>query len=126
MGGEQAGGWDDPTTCFRKAFHPNQPKRFSISKRNLAPYGARKAGDGMNEGTVAATFLIVFREALEASLIVGIIMTALARLNQQRYFPQVIGSSILAILVSVAAGFVLASSTQSVQGQAKKMIEGII
>ncbi|MBI3999499.1 MAG: FTR1 family protein, partial [Candidatus Omnitrophica bacterium] len=80
----------------------------------------------MSEGTIAATFLIVFREALEASLIVGIIMTALARLSQQRYFPHVIWSSIAAIVGSIAAGFVLASATKSIQGSAEKMIEGLI
>jgi len=80
----------------------------------------------MNEGTIAATFLIMFREALEASLIVGIILTALSRLGQKRYFPHVIGSVLVAIVASVFAGIGLMSLTESVQGNMEKAIEGII
>src|SRR3989338_7696561 len=80
----------------------------------------------MNEGTIAATFLIVFREALEASLIVGIVMTAMARLDQQHYFPHVIFSAVLALISSLVAGFLLMQATDAVQGKAGKMIEGLI
>lgn len=80
----------------------------------------------MNEGSIAATFLIVFREALEACLIVGIILTALTRLGQKRYFPHVFLSAASAIVVSIFAGFALASATESVQGKAQEMIEGLI
>ena len=80
----------------------------------------------MDQGSIFATFLIVFREALEAGLIVGIILTTLAKLKQQRYVPHVIMSTILALGASVAAGFALAILTQSAQGKAEKMIEGLI
>jgi high-affinity iron transporter len=80
----------------------------------------------MNEGTVAATFVIMFREALEASLIVGIIMTALSRMGQSRYFPHVVGSAVAAIFVSILAGFGLMQLTESAQGNMEKVIEGII
>jgi len=80
----------------------------------------------VNEGTVAATFLIVFREGLEASLIVGIILTALARLNRHRYFPHVIVSTIIAIFASVLAGMGLMSLSESAQGNWEKVIEGTI
>lgn len=80
----------------------------------------------MNESSIAATFLITFREALEASLIVGIILTALARLNQQRYFPHVVVSTICAVVASIAAGMILMSIADSLKEEVEKMIEGII
>lgn len=78
----------------------------------------------MNTGALINTFMIVFRETLEAGLIIGIILTLLAHLKQKRYFPHVIGSSSLAILVSLIAGFFLMSLTGSVQGAMQKLVEG--
>ena len=80
----------------------------------------------MNEGTVASVFLIVFREALEASLIVGIIFTVLSKLKQRRYFPHVIWSSVFAIGVSVVAGLGLTLLTSQVRGTTAELIEGAI
>ncbi len=77
-------------------------------------------------GTITATFLIVFREALEASLVVGIIMTVLARLKQNRYFPLVIGSSLTAIAASFLAGFGLMMLTGKMRGRTEEMIEGSV
>src|SRR3989338_10056702 len=80
----------------------------------------------MNEGSLIATFLIVFREALEASLVVGIIMTVLARLKQNRLFPLVLGSSLLAVLVSFFAGMGLMMLTAKLRGQAEELLEGVV
>ncbi len=76
------------------------------------------------EANIVTTFLIVFRETLEASLIVGIILTLLARLNQTRYFPHVIFSSLAAIIASFIGGFILMNLTDSAQEQIGKIIEG--
>ena len=80
----------------------------------------------MNEGTVFATFVVVFREALEASLIIGIILTVLARSKAHHYFSTVIGSSLAAMALSFLAGSWLAGMTDTVQDRAKQMIEGVI
>lgn len=80
----------------------------------------------MIEGSFVATFMIVFRESLEASLIVGIVLTVLARLRQSRYFPHVLTSSLVAILASVLAGFALMSLTTQVRGDWEELIEGMI
>ncbi len=77
-------------------------------------------------GSVMAVFLVVFREALEASLIVGIILTALAKLNQQRYFAHVFWSVAASIAVSILAGVGLMGLTGSIKGQMEKMIEGLV
>ena len=80
----------------------------------------------MSDGTFMATFVIVFRETLEAALIVGIILTVLARLGAMRYGPHVWASSALAVAVSILVGWVLSVTTQSIQGQWEKIIEGVI
>lgn len=80
----------------------------------------------MSEATVAATFLVVFREALEASLIVGIILTLLARLKAQRYFSHVFASTLAAILISIGTGLWIRTLTEATQGKMEKLIEGVI
>ncbi|MBI2104991.1 MAG: FTR1 family protein [Candidatus Omnitrophica bacterium] len=80
----------------------------------------------MWDGTVMATLLVVFRETLEAGLIVGIILTVLARLRAMRYAPNVWSSVFLAVGLSLAAGWALSLATQATQGQWEKGIEGVI
>ncbi len=80
----------------------------------------------MDSGSILTTFLVVFREALEASLIVGIILTVLARLGQKKYFPHVLVSSLAAIGISILAGIFLMRLTASAQGKMKELIEGVI
>ncbi|OGW80291.1 MAG: hypothetical protein A3B72_08835 [Omnitrophica bacterium RIFCSPHIGHO2_02_FULL_45_28] len=70
--------------------------------------------------------MIVFRETLEAGLIVGIILTTLVKLNQKRYIPYVIISTVSAVAVSIVASLALSALTDSLQGNAEKMIEGLI
>jgi len=80
----------------------------------------------MDQGAFLSTFLVVFRESLEASLIVGIILTALHRLRQWRYCPHVLASIGLAILVSLFIGMMLMSMTTTAQGNLEKILEGSI
>lgn len=80
----------------------------------------------MMEATIVSTFLVVFRETLEASLIVGIILTLLTRLGTRRYFSHVFGSTFAAILTSIGAGLWMMTLTQSAQGEMEKLIEGVI
>jgi len=78
------------------------------------------------ESTLAATFLIVFRETLEAGLVVGIILTVLSQLGAQRYFNHVYLSIGLAIVASVAAAWGLSAVTANVRGDLEKIIEGVV
>ncbi|MBD3418780.1 MAG: hypothetical protein GF398_01555 [Chitinivibrionales bacterium] len=64
-------------------------------------------GGKMNEGTLFATFVIVFRECVEAGLILGIILTMLSRLKQQYYYRHVIAGSVAGVGASVFAGVTL-------------------
>lgn len=80
----------------------------------------------MSEGNLTATFVIVFRETLEAGLIVGIILTVLARLQAMRYAAYVWMSVAAAVVASLLAGWGISLATQGVQGQWEKIIEGSI
>lgn len=78
----------------------------------------------MGAGSFLATFVLIFRESLEASLIVGIILTVLARMNQQKYFPHVYASVAAALVVSIVAGLGLTRLTAEAEGQLKVILEG--
>jgi len=80
----------------------------------------------MLEGSLVATFIVVFRETLEAALIVGIILTMLSRLRAMRYAPYIWGSSLVAVGVSVLVGWGLSYTTGATQGQWETVIEGVI
>ncbi len=80
----------------------------------------------MNSSIIFSTFLVVFREALEACLILGIILTVLARLGARRYFSHVFASSAVAIGLSYAAGLWLAGLTETSQETMGPIIEGCI
>src|SRR3989338_6099897 len=78
------------------------------------------------QGTMMATFVVVFREMLEAGLIVGIILTVLHRLRAMRYAPVVWWSVALAVAASAVVGWVLSLAAQNVQGRWETIIEGVI
>ena len=80
----------------------------------------------MSEGSLAATLLIVFRETLEAGLIVGIILTMLSRMRAMQYASHVWASVAAAVGLSILAGWALGLATASTQGQWEKIIEGCI
>lgn len=81
----------------------------------------------MNEGAVFATFVVVFREALEAGLIIGIILTVLARQKaHHHYFSTIIASSAAALVLSFVAGNWIAGLADSAQDKAQEIIEGAI
>lgn len=73
---------------------------------------------------IFSTFLVVFRETLEAGLIVGIILTVLARLKAMRYMPYVVMSVVSAIIASFLAAWGLQSITQNSSETLEKVIEG--
>ena len=80
----------------------------------------------MTDAAVFATFIIVFRETLEAGLIVGIILTVLDRLGALRHARHVWSGAAAAIAASIVAWGVLAGATQSAQGWWEQIIEGLI
>ncbi len=75
---------------------------------------------------VFAVFLVVFREALEAGLILGIILTVLARLNAGRYFSHIGMSVVLALAASLGLGSWIAGMTEASGEIVGKVLEGVI
>ena len=80
----------------------------------------------MHDASIFSTFLVVFRESLEASLIVGIILTVLSRLQENRYFIHVILSSVAAIILSIAICWVTLTYFVQLKGDVKTWIEAIV
>jgi high-affinity iron transporter len=80
----------------------------------------------MADGAMMATLVIVFRETLEAGLIVGIILAMLSRLGAMRYGPHVWAASLLAVGASVLAGWALSAATQTAQVVWERVLEGLI
>ena len=56
---------------------------------------------------MAASFLLSFREGLEAALIIGIIIGALYKTGRQELRPAVWRGSVLALILSIMAGVML-------------------
>ena len=54
-----------------------------------------------------AEFIIVFREVLEASLVVGIIYLLIEKTNQNEHFSKLRYGVLASILVSIAVGFLV-------------------
>ncbi len=80
----------------------------------------------MGQGVIFSTFIVVFREALEAGLILGIVLTVLQRLNAKRFFSHVFAAGGLAIILSYALGIWLSLLTEQAQGSWGPVIEGVI
>ena len=73
-----------------------------------------------------AEFIIVFREVLEASLIIGILYTFLNKTNQQDAIKQLWKGVYLALIASVVGSVLFQKLLGGFTGQAEKLFEGII
>ena len=74
---------------------------------------------------MVASFIIVFRETLEASLIIGIVLSYLERINARSKFRQVWYGTVLGIGISIGAAFVLTSAMDGFTGVSEKIFEGV-
>src|SRR3989338_2517317 len=72
------------------------------------------------------SFIITFRETLEAALIVGIILSYLARTKQTRYNNVVYTGIASGIVASIIGAFLFNYLAGGFIGQAEKIFEGII
>jgi len=71
------------------------------------------------------SFIIAFRETLEAALIVGIVLSFLVRTNQTKYNNVVYVGVISGIVASIVGAFVFTSLAGGFSGRAEKIFEGI-
>lgn len=72
-----------------------------------------------------ASFIITFRETLEAALIIGIILAYLARTKKQKYNILVYLGTIAAIILSITAALIFGVLSISFEGTAEQIFEGI-
>jgi len=71
-----------------------------------------------------ASFLITFRETLEAVLIITILIAYLARINRRDLYRYVWVGAVAAMAISVLIGFVVATIHGSFTGVSEKLFEG--
>jgi FTR1 family protein len=69
-----------------------------------------------------AEFIIVFREVLEASLVVGIIYLLLEKTNQTIYLPKLWYGVIASIIASVAVGFLVIQAKSALGNDSTKAL----
>ena len=72
-----------------------------------------------------AEFIVVFREVLEASLIIGILYTFLNKTNQHAAIAQLWKGVYLALIASVVGSVLYQKLLGGFTGQAEKLFEGI-
>lgn len=73
-----------------------------------------------------ASFIITFRETLEAALVVGIILAYLAKTNNKKYNKSVYFGIISAIILSLIAAVIFRILSFSFEGRAEEIFEGTI
>jgi high-affinity iron transporter len=73
---------------------------------------------------MTASFLITFRETLEAALIIGIIWGYLARTNNRHYFSVIVKGTVAGILASILGAVVFEVVAGGFEGRTEKLFEG--
>lgn len=73
-----------------------------------------------------ATFLITFRETLEAALVVGIVLSYLSKLQQADWFRTVWYAVFSGVALSIVAGILFELYFGGFQGRAEELYEGFI
>ncbi len=72
------------------------------------------------------SFLITFREGLEAFLIVGIIITYLFKIGQKRYIKHVLFGVLAAIVSSIGLAYLFELFLGGFKGRVEEIFEGIV
>jgi high-affinity iron transporter len=75
---------------------------------------------------LSASFLLVMRETVEASLLMGIVLAGLQRTDNRRYFVGVWVGAGGGALASVVLGLALFLTLGSLKGQAEGVFEGVV
>jgi len=72
-----------------------------------------------------ASFLLSFREGLEAALLIGILLGAVKKMDRPNYQSSIWYGTLIAILLSIGIGFGMNRLGASFEGRAEEIFEGI-
>ena len=73
-----------------------------------------------------SSFIIMFRETLEAALIIGILLSYLNKTEQSKYNPIIYLSTAAGILMSIIGAYIFTSIAGGFEGRAEEIFEGIV
>ena len=72
-----------------------------------------------------ASFMITFRETLEAALVIGIIWSYLVRTNNKQYLGSVVQGVCVGIVASIIGAFLFQAIAGGFEGKAEEIFEGV-
>lgn len=75
---------------------------------------------------IVSSFVIVFRESLEAALVVGIILAFLARIRARAFVKHVLSGTVSALAASGGIAFIFERTVGSFEGRAAEIFEGLV
>ncbi len=73
-----------------------------------------------------SSFIIIFRETLEAALIIGILLSYLNKTGQSKYNPIIYLSTAAGIIMSIIGAYIFTNLTGGFEGRAEEIFEGIV
>jgi len=73
-----------------------------------------------------SSFFIAFREGLEAFLVIGIIISYLVKIGENKYVKHVIYGAVLAIALSIGLAYILQLLLGGFEGKVEEIFEGIV
>ncbi|MCF6334222.1 MAG: FTR1 family protein [Spirochaetales bacterium] len=73
-----------------------------------------------------SSFIIMFRETLEAALIIGIIFSYLNKTGQSRYNPAIYIGTLAGIIMSILGAYLFSLLAGGFEGRSEQIFEGIV
>ncbi len=73
-----------------------------------------------------SSFIIIFRETLEAALIIGIILSYLNNTGQSKYNPIIYLSTAAGIIMSIIGAYIFTVIAGGFEGRAEEIFEGVV
>ncbi len=73
-----------------------------------------------------SSFIIMFRETLEAALIIGILLSYLNKTGQSKYNPIIYLSTAAGIVMSIIGAYIFSAIAGGFEGRAEEIFEGMV
>lgn len=98
---------------------------FTALDATLLEMDAALAGGSSFAFTAFSAFMIMFREGLEAVLLIGAILACLGRVSDQRRHRRQVGAGVALGIVASVGTWIVARTVIPVGGESREMIEGV-